>query len=224
MKNLQENIIPSEHQNDRSVYRFDGSGVKVLFVGNSITKHAPKPEVGWTNDCGMAASDLDHDYVHLLMKKIRQLDPNAAYSICQVADLERQYDVPQVLEKYRSAVDFGADIVIMFFGANVPADKCDGDPAQVKLFEQMYRRTRDMLQDGHAAVFHSQGFYIRPVLDVAKKAVSDACGDTWISLGDIPNREETHGLFNHPGDLGMQEIADTFYAAIEPTLRALLKK
>ena len=26
---------------------------KVLFLGNSITRHAPKPEIGWTSDGGM---------------------------------------------------------------------------------------------------------------------------------------------------------------------------
>ena len=28
---------------------------KILFVGNSITKHAPKADINWLNDCGMAA-------------------------------------------------------------------------------------------------------------------------------------------------------------------------
>ena len=224
MKDLQKNIIPAENQNKQDIFCFDNSGVRVLFVGNSITRHAPKPEVGWTNNCGMAASDIDHDYVHVLMSKIRRLDPNAAYSICQVAGLEWHYDEPEMLEKYRSAADFNADIVIMFFGANVPKEKCDGNPEQVKLFAEMYRRIRDMARNGHAAVFHSQGFYIRPVLDVAKKGVADACGDTWIDLGDTQTREETHGRFNHPNDLGMAEIADKFYAAIEPTLKALLAK
>lgn len=223
---MQENIIPSAHQNDKEIFNYDNgkNGIRILFVGNSISLHAPKPEVGWTNNCGMAASDINHDYIHVLMNKIHQLDSDANFSICQVADLEREYDVPETLDRYRSAADFDPDIVIMFFGANVPQDKCDGNPEQVKLFADMYRRCRDVMQHGRAAVFHSQGFYIRPVLDEAKKAVCADCGDTWISLEHINKREDTHGMFNHPNDLGMQEIADTFYEAIEPALLKRLGK
>ena len=32
---------------------------KVLFLGNSITLHAPKPDIGWTGNWGMAVSAED---------------------------------------------------------------------------------------------------------------------------------------------------------------------
>ncbi|MBE6778437.1 MAG: SGNH/GDSL hydrolase family protein [Ruminococcaceae bacterium] len=221
MRNLQENNVPAENQNKTDFFTYDNTGIRVLFVGNSITRHSPKPDIGWHRDCGMAASDIDHDYVHVLMSKIREYDPNAAYSICQVAGLERRYDEPDVLEHYRSAADFHPDIVIMFFGANVPADKCDKDPAQVAVFKDTYRRTRDMLRDGRAKVFHSEGFYIRPALDEAKRQVAEECGDAWITLGDIRTREETHGEYTHPSDQGMAEIAAAFWKAVKPTVEAL---
>ncbi len=221
MRDLQENAVPAEKQNETNFFLYDNTGIRVMFVGNSITRHSPKPDIGWVRDCGMAASDLDHDYVHVLMSKIRQYDPHAAHSICQVAELERRYDEPDVLGHYLKAADFHPDIVIMFFGANVPANKCDDDPEQVALFRQTYRRTRDMLRDGRAKVFHSEGFYIRPALDEAKKQVADECGDGWITLGDIRTREDTHGDFNHPSDLGMVEIAQAFWQVIEPTVKEL---
>ncbi len=223
LEEMQENIIPAENQNKQDLFLYDGTGVRILFVGNSITLHGLKPEVGWNQECGMAASDIDHDYVHVLMSKVKKLDPNAAFSICQVAGLERNYDDPTYLEKYRSAADFHPDIVIMFFGANVPQEKCDDDPAQVELFAQMVKSLRDMVKGDHATVYHSQGFYIRPKLDEAKKKVALACGDGWISIDDINKREDTHGMFNHPNDQGMAEIAERFYEAIEPTLKKLIE-
>lgn len=222
MRDFQENIIPAEKQNAQNVFRHDNTGIRILFAGNSITKHAPKLQVGWTNDCGMAASDIEHDYVHVLMKKIRNVDPNAGYCIAQVADVERQYDNPAVLEGYIEAAEFDADLVIMFSGANVPKDKCDPYPEQVAIWEDTYRKARDLFSNnGRAAVFHSEGFYIRPALNEAKRRVAEACEDHFISLGDIPYREDTHGMFNHPGDKGMEEIANCFWNAIKESVQEI---
>ena len=45
-------------------------GLRVLFLGNSITLHAALPEIGWTNVWGMAASAAEKDYVHLVTRGI----------------------------------------------------------------------------------------------------------------------------------------------------------
>ncbi len=47
-------------------------GVKVVFLGNSITLHGRAPALGWTNLCGMAASEPDKDYVHLVVRGIEK--------------------------------------------------------------------------------------------------------------------------------------------------------
>lgn len=64
-----------------------------------------------------------------------------------------------------------------------------------------------------------QGFYKIPVLDAEKKAVAEKYGEIFISIEDIRNRDETHGKFNHPGNIGMKEIADAFWKAIKPKLK-----
>ena len=94
-----------------------------------------------------------------------------------------------------------------------------------KTFEEAVIDIRNYLnKDGHAKVFISEGFYIRPVLNAEKKNASRKLGDTFISLGDIPLREDTHGQFNHPGDVGMQAIADVFWEYIEPEVKRLTQK
>ena len=225
MKDLQENIVPAENQNTGDYFpQGGGDGIRVLFVGNSITKHAPKPSIGWTNDCGMAASCLEKDYVHLTAAKIKELDPDMSFAILQVANFERQFPTKDIYADYKAAIDYKADIIIMFFGANVSKDYDKEENPEVK-FGDKYEELRNALNShGTAKVFHSQGFYIRPVLNAEKKAAAERLGDTYIELGDIVTREDTHGRYNHPGDKGMQEIAELFFETIKPTVNELLNK
>lgn len=224
-RDLQENIVPAENQNARDYFSYGGGkGIKVLFVGNSITKHAPKPQIGWVNDCGMAASGLDKDYVHLTVEKIKKYDSEMSFSILQVANFERNFETMNIYEEYKYAIDYKADIIIMFFGANVSKEYDKQENPAVK-FGERYEQLRNALNShGKARVFHSEGFYIRPVLNDEKRAAAERLGDTYIELGDIVTREDTHGKFNHPGDKGMQEISDKFFKTIEPTLKDLTGK
>ena len=41
-----------------------------------------------------------------------------------------------------------------------------------------------------------------------------------MNLEDIRNREDAHGRYNHPGDLGMQLIADRFWEKMADRVRA----
>ncbi|MDF2181955.1 SGNH/GDSL hydrolase family protein [Neptuniibacter sp. CAU 1671] len=49
---------------------------RVLFIGNSITRHGVKENIGWHHVSGMAASEENKDYVHILASKLRnELSP-----------------------------------------------------------------------------------------------------------------------------------------------------
>ncbi len=217
MKDLQENIISSVNQNKYDTYIYGDKGFKVLFAGNSITRHGLKPEVGWNRECGMAASSVEKDYVHLFMKKVREeYRSDASFAIAQVANYERSLNA-EALKTYEFAKEYKPDVLIMFFGANVSKDH-DTDPALTEKFRAAYEDMRNYLKSENTLVFHSQGFYIRPVLDEQKEKIAKKYGDTFINIENIRNREETHGMFNHPGDLGMEEIADAFWKAVKPLL------
>lgn len=219
MNDFQENIVPAQNQNTKDFFVLkEGSGLSVLFVGNSIAKHAPRPEIGWYRDCGMAASCEEKDYVHLLMSKIQRYHPDAAFALLSASHYATGfYEVsPQSL--YGDVPPFKPDVVFMFFGANVSFDY-DTDPTPTKTFGSAYEDLRNYWDTpGKTVFFHSEGFYIRPNLDAEKKQVSDKYGDTFITLEGIREVPESHGEFNHPGDWGMEQIASRFWEASKSVL------
>jgi hypothetical protein len=88
----------------------------VVIIGNSIIKHEPKPEYGWFNDWGMAASCKDSDLVHLLIRDMKDKDNRTIVKYKNVAEFEmsfRDYD----FKNFDSLK--GADIYIIKLGENV---------------------------------------------------------------------------------------------------------
>ena len=78
---------------------------------------------------------------------------------------------------------------------------------------------QDVAAEGKALVLFSQGFYIRPKLDAEKEAVAKKHGDVFVNMEDVRSRKDTHGRYNHPGDLGMELIAERFWQHIEKRVR-----
>ena len=132
MKQIEKNNVSAKNQLKKKSYvtfiQKEGKGKKVMFVGNSITKHGVLPEIGWHWDWGMAASALENDYVHLLVDKMNMIEPDASFCLCQVANWERQYkNGTEVLEEYRSARDFKADVIVFRMIENCPHQDFDED-------------------------------------------------------------------------------------------------
>ena len=79
---------------------------RVLFLGNSITLHAPAPDIGWTGNWGMAASGEDKDYVHLLLDKIAvSSGGRPRFMVRNIAEFERElgaFNIEEQLKNYRS--------------------------------------------------------------------------------------------------------------------------
>ena len=226
MDKYQENIVPALGQNTANVFIYgnEKSKIKILFAGNSITKHMPRPEIGWHKDCGMAASSPEHDYVHLIVSKIKEkYDPNVSFCIAQVAEYEFNFFETTPDVEYKAAKDFDADIVLMFYGGNVSREyeTMENPP---KTFTEAYEDMRNYLASSTTPVYHSTGFYKRPALEIEKMAVSEKYGDTFIDVSHISSLDESHGDYNHPSDLGMQMLADTFFDAMEEDIKKICEE
>lgn len=196
---------------------------KVLFLGNSITLHGPAEHIGWSGNWGMAASAAEKDYVHLLAERIRQAtgcDPQLL--VKNLADFERQYATYDLAAGLQDALDFQADLIIIALGENVPALATEEQQAAyrtafVNLLQTLSHR-------GRPAVFVRSTFWTEPIRNGLMAQACRETGATFVALQNLDQVEanfaraersfEHAGVAAHPGDRGMQAIADGIWQAV----------
>ena len=212
---MKKNSVESGNQLKPSEFvRFsnaDGKGKRIMFVGNSITLHGIKEDIGWFNEWGMAASEKDKDYVHLVMKEISKKDSDAAFCICQVAEWERNYkNGSDTYDLFENAKKFNADVIIMRFIENCPSDDFDAD-----VFKKEYEKLIDFLNGNkNAKVIVTSGFWKHPG-DGTMEQIAKERNYPFVPLGDLGEADDMkaiglfwhEGVANHPGDKGMEAIA-----------------
>lgn len=215
MDQLSKNTVKADNQLDAnriiSYIHAEGTGTRVLFVGNSITRHGVKPDIGWENDWGMAASAAQNDYVHIVAAHILQTDPDASFCICQAAQWETNcYNGESVYSLFKAARDFQAELMIMRLAENCPRAQYD-----CERFQQAYGSLLTYLDaTGNARKIITTSFWKRPE-DEALRLFARAHSLPLVELGDLGEDEamkaiglfEHTGVANHPGDRGMREIA-----------------
>jgi alpha-galactosidase len=97
---------------------------KVLFLGNSITKHGPKADIDWSGNWGMAASAEAKDYAHVFTASLAQKQgATPEILVKNIADFERAYAGYDFAAKLKEAIDFKADLIVLAISENVPAMK-----------------------------------------------------------------------------------------------------
>lgn len=229
MTDLQNGISQNELNNNvsakgqlganRSV-RFEGKegGLRLLCVGNSITWHGYKPDIGWYGDWGMAASAKEKDYVHRLADMLSEQYGDVELCIAQLAAWERGFIGGEAFleENWGEARDFAADIVVIRLGENM---KRDASPACKPYFEQMIQYFRSNEQ---ALVVVSDDFWKNDVRDEMIKEIAEEQGCAFCHIGDLEddprtmaiNEYEHRGVGLHPSDYGMELIAQRLFDVI----------
>ena len=222
-KQMDKNTVSAAQQLKKTgpvrFFNPEGNGKRVMFVGNSITLHGKKEDIGWPGEWGMAASAKEKDYVHLLMSAISEKSPDCSFCICQVAEWERQYkNGNSVHELYEAARDFHADIIVMRFVENCP--KKDFDKQIFKT--ETVHLLKYLNPFNTANLILTTGFFNHPadtgIIELAKEFSLPL-----VKLGDLGEKDEMKaiGLFehsgvaNHPGDLGMKNIADRIFEVLK---------
>lgn len=196
---------------------------KVLFLGNSITKHGPKPEIGWTGDWGMAASAEGKDFVHLVTRGLTPVSGAAPeIMVRNIAAFERQpagYDPAVMLA---DAIGFGADLVILAIGENVP--KPESEEAKTAFAGGLRKLLSAVCGDRKPVLVVRSCFWPEAAKDAILAAICRERDGIFADIGRLAadessfarsEREFSHaGVAAHPGDRGMRRIADAILEAI----------
>ena len=196
---------------------------KVLFLGNSITKHGPKPDIGWTGNWGMAAGAQDRDFVHLVARGlVPPGGPAPEIMICNIAEFERQPAGYDAGRKLADATDFGADLVILAIGENVP--RLESEEAKASFAGGLRALLSAVRGDRKPALVVRSCFWPDAAKDAVLKAVCREQGGIFADIGGLAADEANYarsersfphaGVAAHPGDRGMQAIAKAILDAI----------
>ena len=202
-----------------------GGDVRVLFIGNSITLHAPAPKIGWTNYWGMAASAAEKDYVHLVTRSLEaRLGKKAHVRVVNLADFERGYRAFNFarLDDY---VRFSPQYLIVALGENVGGFKDRGEEiAYRERFKQLLSLFMDGKEKPRAVV---RGvFWPNERKDALMQEAARELGIPFAKAASQGKDEfMAKGLFSHtgvaahPGDKGMQMIANAILGyLLEPSI------
>lgn len=221
---IKKNTVKAEKQlKESDCVKFEnpeGSGARILFVGNSITLHDALDEIGWYGNWGMAASKKEYDYVHRIISKISNTGKDAAYGITQVYLWEKGYKEggEKLFHIYEESRKFEADIIVIRFIENCAQE--DFDNAVFK--EEFYKLLEFLNPNGNAKIIITTAFWHHKGDDVLREIANENAYPL-IELGDLGELDEmkaiglfTHdGVAAHPGDLGMQNIADRIYEKLK---------
>jgi hypothetical protein len=188
----------------------------VVIVGNSITRHPAKPEIGWNNDWGMAASAREKDFVHLLINRFQQKAPGAQVKFQNIAEWERTY-WKYDLSRLDTVKTFKPDLLIVRLGENVQKDS-----VAIMKFQTYFPQLLDRLASDSTRIVVASSFWPGNPAIAVMKQVCEQRGVTYLALDhlDADPKNKALGLFAdpgvaiHPSDQGMQAIADAIWDKI----------
>jgi hypothetical protein len=206
--------VESIEQNDPIQFK------NVLILGNSMTKHSPAPVVGWYGNWGMAASAESKDFSHLIGAALK-----AKITPVNLGEFELNhtiFDLKTLKEYFISK----PDLVIVRFGENVLQPK-DFDKSFVKFLNYIQDEVPDakiviagtFWQNNSLNKVFSDEAQARNIpyvrlqdLDTPKNKTS--IGSYMFSVEGSRYKVTHQGVADHPGDLGMKNIADLILAKV----------
>jgi len=203
---------------------------KILVLGNSMTIHSPDGTLGWYGNWGMAASSKEKDYIHILESKLHTSVTPVNFVAWEAN--HRGFDL-SALDSY---LNKGPDIVIIRLGENI--QDINGLATSLnKLIDHIVENVPD------AKVLITGTFWPGPSVNrifaqvAAQRNISfihlaqlynqeniSVIGATVMSADGVPYKITNKDVANHPGDIGMQYIADEILLGLKSILNQTISK
>ncbi|MFM8406409.1 MAG: SGNH/GDSL hydrolase family protein [Pirellulaceae bacterium] len=202
---------------------------RVAFIGNSITLHGPKADIDWNGNWGMAATEAQRDYVHRIAKRLEDATQRKPQlSVRNLADFERGYETYDLEKGLAETLEFQPDLVIVSLGENVPPLDT---AVKVQAFEAAFQNLLQRLESHAGAkprtILVRGTFWRDDAKESAMKSASQKVKARFVSLEGLDQdplnfgraeRPWKHaGVGGHPGDRGMERIAERIWGAIAPS-------
>lgn len=191
---------------------------RMLVMGNSLTCHGPSTDaLGWSGNWGMAATSLDNDYAHQLLRLISRHQPKVKPELRVVSLFEG------LIKDFQPPSDYKPDLVVVQVGDNFPQEQVNEQDAG----EPYGRVLQALRKNGNPLIVCVSDWGHRDKLNQIMKQQALRYGAVWVDIWQLHSRENTaeseghftHGGVNwHPGDKGMKAIAETLWEAIKPRL------
>jgi alpha-galactosidase len=216
---------------------------RVLILGNSMTLHGVAEQIGWPLFCGMAASAPEKDYVHLVAAGIEERtgkpirlsaedteEPGpdgtaiaVPRNVLNVADtLERQY-ATYANDALRPQLDSKPDIVVIQIGENTPMETFDGEAftAALRTLMEGLKASSDPCIFVTSQILREGG----QIDEIKRRLIAeDPEHRFYVDLAGFGQNPanfasaEPHYtgiIVGHPGDKGMETIANAILKAID---------
>ena len=213
------NDEPLEAINDSIMIGAD-STITCLFLGNSLTLHAPIEEDPDKEKKGLTSTRKEKDYVHVLLKLISENKKlNIKFSILNIAQFERTFTKHSFsMNKLQLATNKQPDFLFVQIGENVAKE----DIVNPEKYETEYVKLLSLFPESQKIItipFWPDKDKQYATTNIAIKSNSHVVDISHLGTGtDKQNFASSYknysnpGVGVHPGDYGMANIARCIYA------------
>ena len=227
MTSLESNISLLKAETSIKEKQWQDGDYNYLAIGNSITLHGKVDY--WWNECGMAASTIDNDYVHKLTGMIEKDKGEIDEYAYNMATWETQVnDRAETLNLLDGLLSDKLDLITIQLGENV---------TDLNTFESDFKELINYVREKspNAQIMVIGDFWENGDRDTIKKKVAKELNVDYVNLSKIKDNEqffvgkgstvygddgtehkiEHDGVAKHPGDKAMQYIAEETYKEVK---------